>query len=92
MDSFPELRRAVRSSLYKKDLSGHTHEYGAETYDEEEDLYKKACLSCEHVMTYEKMWLHPTSFQPHATVNYSSYNEFKDMSRWCWLYGLIRLL
>ncbi|ELU03972.1 hypothetical protein CAPTEDRAFT_219337 [Capitella teleta] len=50
-----ELRRAVRSSLYKKDLSGHTHEYGEESYDDDEDMFSKTCTSCGHVLTYEKM-------------------------------------
>jgi len=50
-----ELRRVVRSSLFTKDLSSHTHSYGEETYDEDKDEYRKVCESCGHVNTYEKM-------------------------------------
>ncbi|XP_072563682.1 DNA repair protein complementing XP-A cells homolog [Paramormyrops kingsleyae] len=51
-----ELRRAVRSSMWKKDVSVHQHEYGPEeVLDEEEDTYKKVCLTCGHQLTYEKM-------------------------------------
>uniref|UniRef100_T1J654 1-acyl-sn-glycerol-3-phosphate acyltransferase n=1 Tax=Strigamia maritima TaxID=126957 RepID=T1J654_STRMM len=38
-----ELRRAVRSSLWKKDNKEHVHEYGAEEYSEDDDLYTKTC-------------------------------------------------
>ena len=47
---------AVRSSLWKKDTGPHEHEYGAETYNEEEDTYSKKCQTCDHIVTYEKMW------------------------------------
>jgi len=50
-----ELRKAVRSSLFTKDISSHTHKYGEETYDEEKDEYTKVCDECGHVHTYEKM-------------------------------------
>lgn len=50
-----ELRMSVRSSLWRKDLSGHQHEYGEEVYNEEEDEYSKTCTTCDHVWTYEKM-------------------------------------
>jgi len=50
-----ELRKAVRSSLWKKDDGAHQHEFGEETYDEEEDSYSKTCNTCGHTMTYEKM-------------------------------------
>jgi len=50
-----KLRMQVRSSLFKKDLSTHVHEYGEETYDEEKDEYSKTCDGCGHVNTYEKM-------------------------------------
>ncbi|XP_067666783.1 DNA repair protein complementing XP-A cells homolog [Haliotis asinina] len=50
-----ELRMAVRSSLWRKDSGSHEHEFGEETYDEDEDMYSKTCTSCGHVMTYEKM-------------------------------------
>lgn len=49
-----ELRRAVRSSLWKKDITGHQHEYGAEEHIEE-DMYTKSCKTCGHVLNYEKM-------------------------------------
>ncbi|XP_059160134.1 DNA repair protein complementing XP-A cells homolog [Physella acuta] len=50
-----ELRMSVRSSLWRKDLSGHQHEYGDEVYDEDKDSYSKTCSSCGHEWTYEKM-------------------------------------
>ncbi|XP_051992850.1 DNA repair protein complementing XP-A cells isoform X1 [Xyrauchen texanus] len=51
-----ELRRAVRSSMFKKDTSIHQHEYGPEELlDEEEDLYRKVCRTCGHELTFEKM-------------------------------------
>ncbi|XP_050403786.1 DNA repair protein complementing XP-A cells homolog [Patella vulgata] len=50
-----ELRNAVRSSLWRKGTTVHEHEYGEESYDEEEDMYSKKCKTCEHLMTYEKM-------------------------------------
>ncbi|KAH0628481.1 hypothetical protein JD844_009726 [Phrynosoma platyrhinos] len=49
-----ELRRAVRSSIWKKDTSIHQHEYGAEEKIDD-DLYKKTCTTCGHELTYEKM-------------------------------------
>ncbi|KAM6475004.1 DNA repair protein complementing XP-A cells isoform 1-T3 [Liasis olivaceus] len=49
-----ELRRAVRSSLWKKDLSIHQHEYGAEEMIDN-DMYRKTCSTCGHELTYEKM-------------------------------------
>ncbi|KAK7116340.1 DNA repair protein complementing XP-A cells homolog [Littorina saxatilis] len=50
-----ELRMAVRSSLWRKEISGHEHDYGEETYDEDSDEYSKTCKTCGHVLTYEKM-------------------------------------
>lgn len=52
-----DLRQAVRTSTWHKDLSKHVHEYDSEneTYDEEGDMYSKKCKTCEHVLTYEKM-------------------------------------
>ncbi|BFY97197.1 hypothetical protein BsWGS_00237 [Bradybaena similaris] len=50
-----ELRMSVRSSLWRKDLSGHQHEYEDEIYNEDEDMYSKTCSTCGHVWTYEKM-------------------------------------
>ncbi|NXD45303.1 XPA protein, partial [Copsychus sechellarum] len=49
-----ELRRAVRSSLWKKEASIHEHEYGPEE-NIDEDTYKKMCTVCGHELTYEKM-------------------------------------
>lgn len=52
------LRMQVRGSLYKKELLGgtvHQHEYGEETYDEDEDEYTKVCKTCDHVLKFEKM-------------------------------------
>uniref|UniRef100_UPI00398F464A DNA repair protein complementing XP-A cells n=1 Tax=Pristiophorus japonicus TaxID=55135 RepID=UPI00398F464A len=50
-----ELRRAVRSSLWKKESAAHQHEYGPEEHDEEDDMYKKCCTICGHQLIYEKM-------------------------------------
>ena len=50
-----ELRKAVRSSLFTKDLSAHVHSYGEESYHEDRDEYSKECGSCGHVQTFEKM-------------------------------------
>lgn len=51
-----QLRMVVRSSLYTKKLkANHVHEFGPETYNEEEDNYTHSCLSCEYSETYEKM-------------------------------------
>ncbi|XP_009304699.2 DNA repair protein complementing XP-A cells isoform X1 [Danio rerio] len=51
-----ELRRTVRSSMFKKDTSIHQHDYGPdELLDEEEDLYRKVCQTCGHQLTFEKM-------------------------------------
>ncbi|XP_030323479.1 DNA repair protein complementing XP-A cells [Calypte anna] len=49
-----ELRRAVRSSLWRKGTSIHEHEYGPEE-NIDEDTYKKTCTVCGHELTYEKM-------------------------------------
>ena len=53
---FTELRKAVRSSLYRKDTGRHEHEYGEETYNEADDTYSKTCETCGYTMTYEKLW------------------------------------
>lgn len=50
-----ELRMKVRSSLYSKDLSTHTHQYKDEVYHEEEDEYSQTCQTCGHINRYEKM-------------------------------------
>ncbi len=42
--------------MFKKDTSIHQHVYGPEELlDEEEDLYRKACQTCGHELTFEKM-------------------------------------
>ncbi|GAB6019593.1 hypothetical protein CHUAL_001160 [Chamberlinius hualienensis] len=53
--SVKELRMAVRSSTYTKDLRGHQHEFGEETYDENDDSYTKTCKTCGHQLNYERM-------------------------------------
>lgn len=53
--TFTALRMAVRSSVYKKQTAGHQHDYGAETYDAERDLYFRTCSTCTHRQEYEKM-------------------------------------
>uniref|UniRef100_A0A4W5RI81 Xeroderma pigmentosum, complementation group A n=1 Tax=Hucho hucho TaxID=62062 RepID=A0A4W5RI81_9TELE len=51
-----ELRLAVRSGVWTKDTSAHQHEYGPEELvNEDEDLYRKVCNTCEHHLTNEKM-------------------------------------
>ena len=52
-----ELKKAVRTSTWHKDLSKHEHDYDVENevYDEEEDVYTKKCKTCDHEITYEKM-------------------------------------
>ena len=52
---FSELRLTVRGSLARKDRGPHEHDYGEESYDEEEDIYSKTCKTCGHIDTYEKM-------------------------------------
>lgn len=49
-----ELRRAVRSSVWKRDTVAHQHEYGPEE-NLEDDMYRKICTVCGHELTYEKM-------------------------------------
>lgn len=50
-----ELRLTVRSSLTRKEKKEHVHEFGPESYDEEEDTYSKTCKTCKHTVSYEKM-------------------------------------
>ena len=58
---FLELRRAVRTSTWKRDSHRHVHEFpaegepGGEVYDEESDTWTKTCRTCGHSVTYEKM-------------------------------------
>jgi len=50
------LSMQVRSSLYKRNLAGHEHEYGEPVcIDEDKDLYRKECKSCGHKWEYEEM-------------------------------------
>lgn len=50
------LSMQVRSSLYKRTLAEHVHEYGEATcLDEDKDLYRKVCKTCKHVWDYEEM-------------------------------------
>ncbi|OBS57142.1 hypothetical protein A6R68_11735, partial [Neotoma lepida] len=49
-----ELRRAVRSSVWKREAAVHQHEYGPEE-NLEDDMYRKTCTLCGHELTYEKM-------------------------------------
>lgn len=51
-----ELRKGMRSSLYDRTSVGkHTHEFGPETYNEEDDTYHRKCTSCPYEETFEKM-------------------------------------
>lgn len=51
-----QLRMEVRSSLYTKVTKvTHVHEFGEDTYDEEEDTYTHSCTTCPFTETYEKM-------------------------------------
>ncbi|XP_039766786.1 DNA repair protein complementing XP-A cells isoform X2 [Ornithorhynchus anatinus] len=49
-----DLRRAIRSSVWKKDTGAHEHEYGPEE-SVDEDVFRKTCTTCGHEVTYEKM-------------------------------------
>lgn len=50
------LRMEMRSSLYDRTTkAAHTHEYGEETYHEDDDNYTHTCTICGFVETYEKM-------------------------------------
>nr|XP_003407892.1 LOW QUALITY PROTEIN: DNA repair protein complementing XP-A cells [Loxodonta africana] len=49
-----ELRRAIRSSVWKRETAAHQHEYGPEE-NVEDDMYRKTCTVCGHELTYEKM-------------------------------------
>ncbi|XP_031553476.1 DNA repair protein complementing XP-A cells homolog [Actinia tenebrosa] len=55
-----ELRKAVRTSTWRKNISKHEHDYpkegeGGETYDEETDSWTKTCKTCGYQLTFEKM-------------------------------------
>ncbi|XP_075215773.1 DNA repair protein complementing XP-A cells homolog Xpac [Lycorma delicatula] len=50
------LRMTVRSSLYDRTTkSSHEHEFGPETYNEEDDNYSRNCLTCQYSEVFEKM-------------------------------------
>jgi len=51
-----KLRMEVRSSLYDKTKKApHTHKFGADVYNEEEDTYSHACSICGFEEVFEKM-------------------------------------
>ncbi|XP_012526908.1 DNA repair protein complementing XP-A cells homolog [Monomorium pharaonis] len=51
-----QLRMQVRSSLYDKTTkASHVHEFGEDTYNEEDDTYSHTCTTCGYEDTYEKM-------------------------------------
>lgn len=51
-----QLRMLVRSSMYDKtSKASHTHEFGGDTYNEEDDTYTHTCTTCGYEETYEKM-------------------------------------
>lgn len=50
-----KLRMEMQSNFYKRKIQAHEHEFGDEIYDEKQDQYYKECLTCDHVVHYEKM-------------------------------------
>ncbi|XP_055715502.1 DNA repair protein complementing XP-A cells homolog [Phlebotomus papatasi] len=51
-----QLRMDMRSSLYDKtSAASHTHNFGPETYNEDDDTYTHTCLTCKYTETFEKM-------------------------------------
>lgn len=51
-----ELRKGMRSSLFDRTKAGkHTHDFGPETYNEEDDTYNRKCTTCPYEETFEKM-------------------------------------
>ncbi|XP_011500076.1 PREDICTED: DNA repair protein complementing XP-A cells homolog [Ceratosolen solmsi marchali] len=51
-----KLRMEVRSSLYDKTKkASHTHQFGEDTYNEDDDTYTHTCTTCGFEDTYEKM-------------------------------------
>uniref|UniRef100_A0A6V7JYT4 XPA C-terminal domain-containing protein n=1 Tax=Bracon brevicornis TaxID=1563983 RepID=A0A6V7JYT4_9HYME len=51
-----QLRMEVRSSIYDKTKkASHTHKYGPDTYNEDNDDYTHTCVECGFEETYEKM-------------------------------------
>lgn len=50
------LSMQVRSSLYKRKVTGHEHEFGESTcIDEDNDIYQKTCKTCGYKWEYEEM-------------------------------------
>lgn len=55
-DIFSALRMKVRSSVYNKTTAAsHEHEFGPESYNEDEDNYSHTCKICGYEETFEKM-------------------------------------
>ncbi|GAB0094907.1 DNA repair protein complementing XP-A cells homolog [Sergentomyia squamirostris] len=51
-----QLRMDMRSSLFDRTTkASHVHNYGPDTYNEDEDTYTHTCLTCKYVETFEKM-------------------------------------
>ncbi|XP_060537392.1 DNA repair protein complementing XP-A cells homolog [Cylas formicarius] len=51
-----ELRMNMRSSLYDKSSGrSHSHEFGPESYNEQEDTYTRCCTTCPYEETFEKI-------------------------------------
>jgi len=51
-----QLRMEVRSSLYDKtQKASHTHKFGEDVYNEDDDTYTHTCKTCGFEETYEKM-------------------------------------
>lgn len=51
-----ELRMNMRSSLYDyTSNTTHSHEFGKETYNSEDDTYTRKCKTCPYEETFEKM-------------------------------------
>lgn len=50
------LSMQVRSSLYKKSVASHEHEYGEPVcINEDEDIFRRICKTCGHKWEYEEM-------------------------------------
>ncbi|KAF7993339.1 hypothetical protein HCN44_006399 [Aphidius gifuensis] len=51
-----QLRMQVRSSVYDKTKkANHVHNFGPDTYNEDNDDYTHTCVECNYEETYEKM-------------------------------------
>ena len=50
------LSMQVRSSLYKRNVGAHEHDYGEpKCIDEDNDIFRKTCKTCGHKWEYEEM-------------------------------------